>query len=70
MLILSRKKGEFITIDLRGIGKGLIHIGVAAIQGNQARIGIEADRSIPVVRAHGRHGWPRKSLVRRPRSEP
>ena len=44
MLVLSRKLNETIVID------GGIRITVAGIRGNQVRLGIEAPRSIAVVR--------------------
>jgi carbon storage regulator len=45
MLILSRKSDESIVIDER------ITITVLEVRGNQIRLGIEAPREIPVVRA-------------------
>lgn len=46
MLVLSRKRGEQIVI-----GNGLARIAVTAIQGDKVRLGIEAERSVPVHRA-------------------
>jgi carbon storage regulator len=46
MLVLTRRADEIILV-----GKNQeIKIQVVAIEGGQVRIGIDADRSIPVVR--------------------
>ena len=44
MLILTRKKGEVITIG------GDIRIQVLAVKGAQVRIGIEAPSDVPIHR--------------------
>lgn len=44
MLILTRKKGEVITIG------GDIRIQVLAVKGAQVRIGIEAPTDVPIHR--------------------
>ena len=44
MLVLSRKAQESIVID------GRITVTVVSINGSSVRIGIEADKSIPVHR--------------------
>lgn len=45
MLVLSRKKNESIVID------GGITITVVEVRGDKVRLGIEAPREIPVMRA-------------------
>ena len=45
MLVLSRKQDEEIVI-----GDGLVVITVVEIRGDKVRLGIAADRSIPVHR--------------------
>jgi carbon storage regulator len=47
MLVLTRKKHEGITIDHP---MGPIHITVERIEGNQVRLGIEAEPTIAVHR--------------------
>jgi len=44
MLVLSRKRDEVIVID------GNIRITVVGIQGNHARLGIEAPNSVSIFR--------------------
>ena len=44
MLVLTRKTGEAITIG------DDIHICVLEVDGNRTRIGIDAPRSVPVMR--------------------
>lgn len=44
MLVLSRRVGEALVIN------GEIRVTLLAIEGERARIGIEAPRSVPVVR--------------------
>jgi carbon storage regulator len=46
MLILSRKPGESITIG----DKAEVKIMIVGTTGNQVRVGIEAEKSIPVHR--------------------
>ncbi len=48
MLVLSRKVGERIVI---GSGANAIIVTVLEVVGGKVRVGIEADRSIPVIRA-------------------
>lgn len=45
MLVLSRKKGETIEI-----GDRTVVVTVVEIRGDKVRLGIEADRDIPVHR--------------------
>jgi carbon storage regulator len=45
MLVLSRKKGEKIVI-----GDGLATIEVVEIRGDKVRLGIVADKTVPVHR--------------------
>ena len=47
MLVLSRKKNETICIGT----EGEIEITVVEIRGDKVRLGIQADKSIPVHRA-------------------
>ncbi|HHS83671.1 MAG TPA: carbon storage regulator [Gammaproteobacteria bacterium] len=47
MLILTRRKGESIIVNE---GDDEITITVLGIDRGQVRIGIEADKSIPIVR--------------------
>ena len=44
MLVLSRKAKESIVID------GRITVTIVAINGSSVRVGIEADKSIPIHR--------------------
>ena len=65
MLVLSRRKSQQIIID-----DGKITITVVEIRGNKVRLGIEADKSIPILRGEllkrntfrqgcdSGHGWP------------
>ncbi len=46
MLVLSRKRGETIRIGTNGE----IKITVVEISGGKVRIGIEADKEIPIYR--------------------
>jgi carbon storage regulator len=48
MLVLSRGVGQGIVIGKHG--EGQVRITVEAIRGNQVRIGVEAERMIPVHR--------------------
>ncbi len=45
MLVLSRKEGEALVIN-----EGEIEITVVEIRGDKVRLGIAADRSVPVHR--------------------
>ena len=47
MLVLTRKVGEQIVI---GQGMDKVYITVLAFKGNQVKIGIEAPRSIRILR--------------------
>lgn len=51
MLVLSRHEDESIVIDLRHVGLGLVRVTPVDVHGNRVRLGIEADRSIPVHRS-------------------
>lgn len=44
MLVLARRAGETIVIN------GEIRVTVLSVEGERARLGIEAPRSIPIVR--------------------
>lgn len=44
MLILTRKIGESLIID------GNIKVAVLGVKGGQVRIGVEADKSVPIHR--------------------
>jgi carbon storage regulator len=46
MLILSRKLGESITVG----DKAEVKIMIVGVTGNQVRLGIEAEKSIPIHR--------------------
>lgn len=51
MLVLSRKSQEKIVIDLTSLGvEQVIEIQVVEIRGDKVRIGIIADKTIPVHR--------------------
>ena len=51
MLVVSRHPDESIVIDLRAHGLGLVTILLVDIRGgDRARIGVDADQSIPVHR--------------------
>ena len=58
MLVLCRKKDEKIVV---GEGENAIVITVVEVNGNKVRIGVEADKTIPVHRfevyqsIHGKH---------------
>lgn len=47
MLVLSRKKGETIVVT---VGDRTITVVVVAVNGNKVRLGVEADKDIPVFR--------------------
>ena len=47
MLVLSRKKNEVIVI---GEGENQVRLMVVEIRGDKVRLGVEADRSVPVHR--------------------
>lgn len=47
MLVLSRKKGEKIRLT---IGGEEVWVTLVRINGNQARIGIDADPSVKILR--------------------
>jgi carbon storage regulator len=51
MLVLTRKAGEKIHVGCD------ITITVVAVQGNKIRIGIEAPKQIPVIRAELNDFW-------------
>lgn len=48
MLVLSRKLSEKIVI---GEGKNQVVITVVEVNGNQIRLGFEAGRHVPIMRA-------------------
>lgn len=51
MLVVARKLGEEIIIDLRAHGLGMISVKLIKVESlRQARIGVDADPSIPVDR--------------------
>ncbi len=55
MLVLSRKKNEQITLDLREvdlskIANRIVTFTLVELRGDKARLGIEADKGIPVHR--------------------
>jgi carbon storage regulator len=45
MLILTRRPGEALRIDGENVS-----VAVMAVQGDRVRIGVLADRSVPVLR--------------------
>lgn len=45
MLILTRRPGEALRIDGENVS-----VAVVAVQGDRVRIGVLADRSVPVLR--------------------
>jgi len=47
MLVLSRKKNEEIII---GEGENQVRLMIVEIRGDKVRLGIDADRSVPVHR--------------------
>lgn len=47
MLVLSRKKNEVIVI---GEGENQVRLMVVEIRGDKVRLGIKADRNVPVHR--------------------
>jgi carbon storage regulator len=47
MLVLSRKKNEDIII---GEGENQVRLMIVEIRGDKVRLGIDADRSVPVHR--------------------
>lgn len=53
MLVLSRKIGQTIIVETE---KGLIQIVVTAIDGGRVKLGIEADKSIQIMRGEVRDG--------------
>lgn len=50
MLVVSRKRDESIVIDLRAHGLGLVTVTVVEHRADKAKIGVDADKSIPVHR--------------------
>lgn len=51
MLVLSRKKGETVEIGKAGdVLTGPIIVTVVEVRGDKTRIGIQADRDVPVHR--------------------
>lgn len=49
MLILTRRPGETLMIDL-GNGRAPIAVTVLGVKGNQVRVGIVAPKDVPVHR--------------------
>ena len=47
MLVLSRKKGQSIVI---GEGPNIVEITVVEVRGDKVRLGILADKNVPVNR--------------------
>jgi carbon storage regulator len=55
MLVLSRKKNEQVTLDLRGvdlskIANRIVTFTIVEQRGDKVRLGIDADKGIPVHR--------------------
>jgi carbon storage regulator CsrA len=50
MLVLSRKRGQTIVIEVPGL-REKIRVSVVRIKGSVVRIGIEADPAAQIVRA-------------------
>jgi carbon storage regulator len=50
MLCVSRQEDEFLVADLREHGLGVIRFGIVGIVGGKVKIGVDADKSIPVHR--------------------
>lgn len=50
MLMLSRRIGDVLYLDLPD-GHGRVEIHLAGIQGNVARIGVNAPKTVSVTRA-------------------
>lgn len=48
MLVIGRKVGDKINI---GEGANMVELTVIAISGGQVRLGLEADRSVPINRS-------------------
>lgn len=53
MLVLSRKTNQAIVIQTE---KGPIQIVVSAIDGGRVKLGIDADKSIQIMRGEVRNG--------------
>ena len=50
MLVLSRKKNEVITVDLRQFGLPPLELVIVEIRGDKVRVGVKADDSISINR--------------------
>lgn len=49
-LVVARKRNESVVIDLRKFGLGLIEVTNIEIRGDKTRIGVRADKRIPINR--------------------
>jgi carbon storage regulator CsrA len=51
MLVLTRKNRESLIIDCPATGSPMMKVTVLDVRGGKVRLGIEADRSIRVLRS-------------------
>jgi carbon storage regulator len=51
MLVLTRKNRESVIIGRPGTGNQMMKVTVLEVRGGKVRLGIEADRSIRVLRS-------------------
>ena len=51
MLVLTRKNRESVIVGHAGTGDQMVKITVLQVRGGNVTLGIEADRSIPIVRS-------------------
>lgn len=51
MLVLSRKNRESVIVGRPGTGDQMLKVTVLQVRGGKVRLGIEADRSIPILRS-------------------
>jgi carbon storage regulator CsrA len=51
MLVLTRKNRESVIIGRPGIGNLMMKVTILDVRGGKVRLGIEADRSIRVLRS-------------------
>ena len=51
MLVLTRKNQESVIVGRAGTGDQMVKVTVLEVRGGKVRLGIEGDRSIPILRS-------------------